>query len=35
MTKVSGNSPLDVPAVKLELTRDEVVDFVRQGRRPA
>ena len=28
-------SPLDVPAVKLKLTRDEVVDFVREGRRPA
>ena len=28
-------SPLDVPPVKLKLTRDEVVDFVREGRRPA
>ena len=28
-------SPLNVPAVKLKLTRDEVVDLVREGRRPA
>ena len=27
-------SPLNVPAVKLKLTRDEVVDLVREGRRP-
>ena len=28
-------SPLNVPAVKLKLTRDEVVDLVREGRRTA
>lgn len=28
-------SPLDVPPVQLKLTRDEIVDFVREGRRPA
>ena len=28
-------SPLDVPAVKRKLTREEVVDRVREGRRPA
>ena len=27
--------PLDVPAVKRKLTREEVVDRVREGRRPA
>jgi len=29
---VSG-SPLDVPGVNLTLTREEIVDFVRAGRR--
>ena len=28
-------SPLDVPAVKRKLTREEVVELVRDGRRPA
>jgi PAS domain-containing protein len=29
---VSG-SPLDVPGINLDLTREEIVDFVRAGRR--
>ncbi|HJS48615.1 MAG TPA: type II toxin-antitoxin system Phd/YefM family antitoxin [Gemmatimonadales bacterium] len=33
--EAARGSPLDVPAVNLQLTRDEVVDFVREGRRPA
>jgi antitoxin Phd len=31
---VSG-SPLDVPGIDLGLTREEIVDFVRAGRRKA
>ena len=30
----SKGSPLDVPGLKLELSRDEIVDLVREGRRP-
>ncbi len=28
-------SPLDVPGLTLGLSRDEIVDLVQQGRRPA
>lgn len=31
----SKGSPLDVPGLKLGLSRDEIVDFVQEGRRPA
>ncbi len=30
-----GRSPLDVPGAELGLTTEEVVDLVREGRRPA
>jgi Antitoxin Phd_YefM, type II toxin-antitoxin system len=30
-----SGSPLDVPSLKLGLTRDELVKAVREGRRPA
>jgi antitoxin Phd len=26
-------SPLDVPGVSLDITRDEIVDFIHEGRR--
>ena len=32
--ELSG-SPLDVPPVQLKLTRDEIVEYVLEGRRPA
>lgn len=31
----SNGSPLDVPGLKLSVSRDEIVDLVREGRRPA
>ncbi len=30
-----GRSPFDVPGAELGLTTEEVVDLVREGRRPA
>jgi prevent-host-death family protein len=33
--EVSERSPLDVPGLDLGLSRDEVLDLVREGRRPA
>jgi antitoxin Phd len=30
---VTAGSPLDVPAVDLRMTRDEIVDMIREGRR--
>ncbi|HEY7478904.1 MAG TPA: hypothetical protein VH680_00175 [Gemmatimonadales bacterium] len=30
----SSLSPLDVPAVQARLTRDEILDAIREGRRP-
>lgn len=33
--ETSGQSPLDVDGLDLDLTREEVVDFVRAGRRKA
>ena len=29
----SKKSPLDVPGVDVDLTRDEILDFIRAGRR--
>ena len=31
--ETSGQSPLDVDGLDLDLTREEIVDFVRAGRR--
>ncbi|MEQ1761325.1 MAG: type II toxin-antitoxin system Phd/YefM family antitoxin [Vicinamibacterales bacterium] len=31
----SKGSPLDVPGLTLELSRDEIVELVHEGRRPA
>ncbi len=31
----SKGSPLDVPGLSLEFSRDEMVDLVKEGRRPA
>jgi hypothetical protein len=31
--ETASGSPLDVPGVNLTLTREEIVDFVRAGRR--
>jgi antitoxin (DNA-binding transcriptional repressor) of toxin-antitoxin stability system len=31
----STRSPLDVPAVEARLGRDEILDAIREGRRPA
>ncbi|HEX8321142.1 type II toxin-antitoxin system prevent-host-death family antitoxin [Longimicrobium sp.] len=31
--EVRAGSPLDVPGIELNLTVDEIVDFVREGRR--
>ena len=31
----SKGSPLDVRGLSLELSRDEIVDLVKEGRRPA
>ena len=31
----SKGSPLDVPGLKLGLSRDEIIDLVQDGRRPA
>jgi hypothetical protein len=28
-------SPLDVPAIAARLTRDDILDAIREGRRPA
>ena len=33
--EASGRSPLDVTGLDLDLTRREIVDFVRAGRRKA
>jgi antitoxin Phd len=30
---VDTRSPLDVPAVDLRMTRDEIIDIIREGRR--
>ena len=30
---VTAGSPLDVPAVDLRMTRDEIIDLIREGRR--
>ncbi|WP_129672547.1 type II toxin-antitoxin system Phd/YefM family antitoxin [Candidatus Chloroploca sp. Khr17] len=30
---VTTASPLDVPAVDLRMTRDEIIDVIREGRR--
>lgn len=31
----SKGSPLDVPGLSLEFSREEIVDLVKEGRRPA
>ena len=31
----SHGSPLDMPGLKLSVSRDDIVDLVREGRRPA
>ena len=31
----SNGSPLDVPGLTLGVSRDDIVDLVREGRRPA
>ncbi len=31
----SKGSPLDVPGLALEVSREEIVDLVKEGRRPA
>jgi len=31
----TSGSPLDVPGLKLTITRDELVELVHEGRRPA
>jgi len=31
----SSRSPLDVPAIEARLDRDEILDAIREGRRPA
>ena len=31
----SKGSPLDVPGLRLGVSRDEIVDLVKEGRRPA
>ena len=31
----SKESPLDVPGLSLEFSREEIVDLVKEGRRPA
>ncbi|MGH7579379.1 MAG: type II toxin-antitoxin system Phd/YefM family antitoxin [Gemmatimonadales bacterium] len=31
----SSRSPLDVPAVEARLDRDQILDAIREGRRPA
>ncbi len=33
--ETATGSALDVPAADLKLSRDEIVDLVREGRRPA
>ncbi len=33
--EVQTGSPLDVPSLKLRISRDEILDAVREGRRPA
>ena len=33
--ELSKGSPLDVPGLTLGLSRDEIVDLVKEGRRPA
>lgn len=33
--ETSGRSPLDVPGIHLELSAEEIVQFVREGRRGA
>lgn len=30
----ANRSPLDVPGVDLRVSRDEIVQFIREGRRP-
>jgi hypothetical protein len=35
LPETSRRSPLDVPGLDLHLTRDEIVGFVRAGRRKA
>lgn len=30
----SGGSPLDVPPVPVDISREEIVEIVREGRRP-
>ncbi len=32
--EVQTGSPLDVPSLKLRISRDEILDAVREGRRP-
>ena len=31
----ASRSPLDVPAIEARLTRDAILDAIREGRRPA
>jgi DNA-binding FadR family transcriptional regulator len=33
--EVPRESPLDVPSLNLPIGRDELLDFIRKGRRPA
>jgi hypothetical protein len=33
--EASGASPLDVPAAKLGLTREDILAAIREGRRPS
>lgn len=35
ISEARQGSPLDVPPVQLKLTRDEIVEYVLEGRRPA
>lgn len=32
--EVGTGSPLDVPGLNLPIARDEILDFIREGRRP-
>lgn len=31
----TAGSPLDVPSIGIRLTREEIIDSIREGRRPA